>query len=150
MNIDGVVVRKLQDYPDERGSLVEAYRVDEMPDGLVPVMGYASVTKPGVVRGPHEHKEQTDVFVFCGPFDVHLWDNRKDSPTSGNYTCVPVRFCTQVIVPPGVVHAYRCTSDATALVLNFPDQLYKGVNKAEEVDEIRYENNPDSPFKVVS
>jgi dTDP-4-dehydrorhamnose 3,5-epimerase len=53
---------------------------------------------------------------------------------------------TAVIVPPGVVHAYRCVSDIPALVLNAPNQLYAGKGKKEKVDEIRHENITDSPF----
>jgi dTDP-4-dehydrorhamnose 3,5-epimerase len=53
-----------------------------------------------------------------------------------------------VIVPPGVVHGYKCVSEADALSLNFPDQLYRGVGKKEEVDEIRWEQDPASPYKI--
>ena len=49
-------------------------------------MAYVSVTKPGVIRGPHEHVNQTDMFVFVGPgeFELHLWDRRESSPTKGS------------------------------------------------------------------
>jgi dTDP-4-dehydrorhamnose 3,5-epimerase len=47
-----------------------------------------------------------------------------------------------VIIPPGVVHAYTNLSDHASFTLNFPDRLYKGQNKLEKVDEIRYEENP--------
>jgi dTDP-4-dehydrorhamnose 3,5-epimerase len=50
-------------------------------------------------------------------------------------------------VPPGVVHAYRNVGDDDAFVLNFPDRLYAGKNKAEPVDEIRHEET-DSEFKL--
>jgi dTDP-4-dehydrorhamnose 3,5-epimerase len=56
---------------------------------------------------------------------------------------------TLVIVPPGVVHGYKCISTEPGLVINLPDKLYKGEGKNEEVDEIRWEGRADSPFKIV-
>ena len=53
-----------------------------------------------------------------------------------------------VIVPPGVVHGYKCISEIDALSLNFPDKLYRGEGKGEEVDEIRWEKDPNSPYKI--
>ena len=53
------------------------------------------------------------------------------------------------IVPPGVVHAYKCISDENAWCINLPDKLYKCEGKKEEVDEIRWENKEDSPYKIL-
>ena len=63
--IEGVVIKNLVKYGDERGWLAEIFRKDEIE--ARPVMGYVSATKPGVVRGPHEHKNQTDIFAFMVP-----------------------------------------------------------------------------------
>ncbi len=149
--IEGVIIKKLNKYSDERGYLMEIYRQDE--DGYQPVMGYVSVTKPGVVRGPHEHRFQADCFVFPGPgsFELHLWDRRGDSPSNGRYLKMVLgeNEPTMVIVPPGVVHGYKCVSDCDAWSINLPDKLYKGVNKSDpEVDEIRWEKDPKSPYKI--
>ena len=54
--------------------------------------------------------------------------------------------CT-VVIPPGVVHAYRNVGESDAYVLNFPDALYAGDGKKEPIDEIRHEDDPDSPFQ---
>jgi dTDP-4-dehydrorhamnose 3,5-epimerase len=48
-----------------------------------------------------------------------------------------------VVVPPGVVHGYKNISDRDGMVLNYPDKLYKGWGKKEEVDEIRHEDKED-------
>ena len=82
--IDGVTVEKLVKYVDERGFLLETFHKDTLPGGLAPQMGYVSYTEPEIARGPHEHREQTDIFAFIGPgnFRIHLWDNRVDSPTN--------------------------------------------------------------------
>ncbi len=147
--IDGVIIKKLQKFSDDRGWLVEFIRKDETE--YQPAMGYVSETLPGVVRGPHEHLQQTDLFVFLsGKFRLFLWDNRKDA---ANYRVREVfevgadNPCS-VLVPPGVVHAYHCVSETPGWVVNLPDKLYLGANKKEEVDEVRWEAIPDSPFKL--
>jgi dTDP-4-dehydrorhamnose 3,5-epimerase len=148
--ISGIIIKKLGQYKDERGWLAEIYRDDETD--YRPVMCYVSETNPGVVRGPHEHKFQADCFVFAGPgeFELHLWDRRADSPTKGNYLKMPVgkENPILVIVPPGVVHGYKCVSEVPAYSINLPDKLYKGEDKKEEVDEIRWESQADSPYKI--
>jgi dTDP-4-dehydrorhamnose 3,5-epimerase len=115
-------------------------------------MSYASFTNPGVIRGPHEHVAQSDCFVFLGPgsFQLHLWDRRESSSTNGEKMEIIVGedSPTLVIVPPGVVHGYKCVSEIPALSLNFPDKLYRGEGKKEEIDEIRWEKDPESPYKI--
>ena len=149
--MEGVIIKKLIKNEDSRGWLAEIYRNDEL--NYQPVMGYVSATKSGVIRGPHEHKFQSDCFVFVGPgkFEFHLWDNRENSETKGEYLKIEVGEAnpTMVIVPPGVVHGYKCVSEEDAYSINLPDKLYKGPNKSEEVDEIRWEKDPNSPFKII-
>jgi dTDP-4-dehydrorhamnose 3,5-epimerase len=153
-DIDGVIVRPLPRFSDERGWLSEFFRNDELPSEFSPAMGYVSMTKPSVVRGPHEHKAQTDLFCFMGPGDfmLALWDNRPSSPTHKNRTVLFVgeKNLSAVIVPPGVVHGYKCISDYPGWVINCPDQLYKGQGKSQPADEIRYEADLGSPFSFDS
>jgi len=146
-DIERVSFKKLTKYTDERGYLVETFREDTLPDRLRPVMSYISFTKPGVARGPHEHLKQTDIFVFIGPgsFKIKLWDNRKNGKTYGSFMEItggednPIL----VIIPPGIVHGYKNISEEVGMVINYPDQLYKGWHKEEEVDEIRHEDAGD-------
>ena len=150
--IAGVIVDPLQRFGDGRGWLLEMFRTDELQERHLPAMAYVSETLPGVQRGPHEHVDQTDMFVFIGPGDFHieLWDNRPQSPTFDNHMALrggaarPVRL----IVPPGVVHGYRNVSDAPALVYNFPNRLYKGMGRSQPVDEVRHEQDPASPYHM--
>ncbi len=113
-------------------------------------MAYASQTLPDKSRGPHEHCQQTDCFVFVGPgtFRLYLWDAREDSATYRNYQKLVVGETNRVrvLVPPGVVHAYKNIGDVPALVVNCPNRLYAGPGRQEEVDEIRYEGQKDSPY----
>jgi dTDP-4-dehydrorhamnose 3,5-epimerase len=148
--INDVIIKNLNKYEDQRGWLTEIYRQDELK--YQPAMGYISATKPGVARGPHEHKFQSDCFVFVGPgsFDLYLWDRREDSSTKGEHVKITVgeNNPTMVIVPPGVVHGYKCVSTVDAYSLNLPDKLYKGENKSDEIDEVRWEVDPMSPYKI--
>jgi dTDP-4-dehydrorhamnose 3,5-epimerase len=148
--IDGVLLRPLRKFSDARGWLAELYRADELPADCLPAMAYVSETLPGIARGPHEHAEQTDCFAFIGPgeFTVYLWDARPDSPTFGRR----MRFVAgadnpqTVVVPPGVVHAYKNTGTSPAWVFNAPNRLYAGERKRGPVDELRHEDRADSPF----
>lgn len=147
--IPDCTVTKLRRFTDDRGWLSEVFRTDEAPDGHVPAMAYVSETLPGVARGPHAHHDQTDLFAFFdGRFRVYLWDDREGSPTRGTRQVFEAGRDnpTALRIPPGVVHAYRCLSDVPALILNLPDRLYAGEGKAEPVDEIRYEDLPESPY----
>lgn len=148
--IKGLVIRKINKHEDGRGWLAEFFRSDEIE--YKPEMSYISVTKPGVIRGPHEHKEQSDMFVFFGQgkFELHLWDRRENSETKGEYykEIFGEDNPTVIIVPPGVVHGYKNISNIDAMSINLPDRLYKGKNKTEEVDEIRWELDPESPYKI--
>lgn len=149
--IKGVIVKNIEKYSDDRGYLSELFRSDDF-SSYKPEMAYMSYTKPGVVRGPHEHVHQSDLFVFLGPgsFMLHLWDRREDSETKGKKMEIEVgeNNPQAVLVPPGVVHGYKCISEMEAMSLNFPDKLYRGQNKSEEVDEIRWETIEDSPYKI--
>jgi dTDP-4-dehydrorhamnose 3,5-epimerase len=148
--INGVIVKELKKYEDDRGYLVEIYRRDEVDLGVA--MSYLSMTLSGVVRGPHEHVYQTDYFIFpgSGDFTLYLWDKRANSTTFGQKLemTVGASFPCTVIVPPGVVHGYKCVSDVPAMSINFPDKLYKGVNKQNEIDEVRWEQDANSPYKI--
>jgi len=151
--IEGVIVKQLVKHLDQRGYLCETFRLDELPQGLKPVMSYISYTEPGVVRGPHEHIEQTDIFAFNGPgnFLLRLWDNRKESSSHLNYMDIYTGKDNPllVVVPPGVVHGYKnISSTERGMVINYPDRLFKGPGKKEAVDEIRYEDSLNSPFQM--
>ena len=150
--IHDVTARHLAKFIDERGWLAELYRSDELEPEIMPTMAYISMTQPGVARGPHEHKDQTDYFCFIGPsnFKVYLWDARPDSPSYGTKQ---VLYAGQdapmmVVVPPGVVHAYRNVGIDNGIVFNGPNRLYAGHGKGEPVDEIRHEENEGTQFQL--
>lgn len=150
--IHDVTVRPIAKFLDERGWLAELFREDELDPAFMPAMAYLSMTQPGVTRGPHEHKDQTDHFCFIGPsnFKVYLWDSRPDSPTFGVRQVLygGIDAPVAIVVPPGVVHAYRNVGVDNAIVFNAPNRLYAGKGKRESVDEVRYEDEADSPYQI--
>lgn len=150
--IRDVVVRDLRKFVDERGWLAELFRHDELAPEFHPAMTYISATEPHTTRGPHEHTDQTDLFCFLGPsnFKLRMWDNRADSET---YRRVMTLFVgadnpKTIIIPPGVVHAYRNTGHTSGVVINCPNRLFMGEGKREPVDEIRHEDDPATEFRM--
>lgn len=150
--IDGVVVKDLRQFNDERGWLTELFRHDELEAKFYPTMAYISSTKPGVTRGPHEHVEQADLFCFIGPsnFKIRVWDNRPNSKTFNQVMTlvVGVDDPKSVLVPAGVVHAYQNVGADQGIVINCPNRLYAGEGKQEPVDEIRHEDDPNTIFRM--
>jgi dTDP-4-dehydrorhamnose 3,5-epimerase len=150
--ITGVIWKPLQKFQDTRGWLCELFRHDELPAELHPVMAYVSVTRPGIARGPHEHVAQADCFAFLGPsnFNFYLWDNRPGSATyrARQTEIIGADRPMALVVPPGVVHAYQNIGGTDGLVFNFPNRLYRGPGRKETVDEIRHEEDRNSPFRL--
>jgi dTDP-4-dehydrorhamnose 3,5-epimerase len=150
--IDGVLWKPLKHFHDDRGWLCELFRDDELPPGFRPAMAYISSTEPGVARGPHEHVDQADCFCFLGPsnFKMYLWDNRTKSPTHGVYQTdvVGADKPMLLIIPAGVVHAYKNVGKESGIVFNCPNRLYKGPGRREPVDEIRHEEDAHSRFRL--
>jgi dTDP-4-dehydrorhamnose 3,5-epimerase len=150
--IEGVLIRDLVKYSDERGWLMEIFREDELEQQFRPVMGYISFTQPGVARGPHEHADQADNFCFLGPsnFRIYLWDNRRDSPTYNRKQVVSAGEgeAKSVVIPAGVVHAYKNIGPVPGMVVNCPNRLFAGAGKREPVDEIRHEDDPNTVYKL--
>lgn len=151
--IEGLLIEPLKFFRDQRGWLAELFRNDELGDHEQPVMAYCSMTLPGESRGPHEHREQTDRFAAWGPSDFrfYVWDNRKNSPTFNTHVRFEVGQSNPsiVVIPAGVVHGYVNIGSVEGVLFNAPDRLYRGQEKKEEVDEIRHEDDPDSPYNFL-
>jgi dTDP-4-dehydrorhamnose 3,5-epimerase len=150
--IEDVIVYPLKKYFDDRGWLAELFRHDDLAEEFYPVMSYISFTKPGVQRGPHEHVDQADLFCFIGPsiFNMRIWDNRPDSPTFNFMMSFDAGETAPlaVVVPKGVVHGYKNIGGVDGMVINCPNRLYMGEGKIEPIDEIRHEDDPDTPYRM--
>ena len=124
--IQGVQVRKLRVIPDERGYLMEMLRSDweEFTKfGQV----YITAVYPGVVKGWHYHKIQTDYFVCVqGMAKVVLYDGREGSPTHGEVNEFFMGTLNPILlrIPPGVMHGFKGISQEMTLIVNVPTELY--------------------------
>jgi dTDP-4-dehydrorhamnose 3,5-epimerase len=124
--IEGVVVKKLKVIPDERGYLMEMLRSD---DEFYQKFGqlYLTVANPGVVKGWHYHKKQTDHFVCVkGMAKVVLYDSRDKSATAGqvNEFFMGEQNPILLVIPPFVMHGFKGVSTEPAMIINCPTELY--------------------------
>jgi dTDP-4-dehydrorhamnose 3,5-epimerase len=124
--IEDVKVRKLRLIPDERGFLMELMRSDwEEYEKFG--QAYITAVYPGVVKGWHYHKLQTDHFVCVqGMAKVVLYDGREDSPTRGEVNEFFMGTLNPIMlkIPKGVMHGFKGISEEMALIVNVPSELY--------------------------
>jgi dTDP-4-dehydrorhamnose 3,5-epimerase len=133
--IEGIVVKRLQVHPDQRGRLMEILRCD---DEVFQKFGqvYMTTVYPGVVKAWHYHKVQEDNFaVLAGMVQVALYDPREDSPTKGEVNVVHAGIHNPVLVhvPPFVYHGFKNVGTEEAIVVNCPTEPYR----REQPDEYR-------------
>ena len=146
MVIEDVKVRPLRFIPDERGYLLEILRSDWVEfDKFGQV--YMTAAYPGVVKGWHYHKLQTDHFVCIhGMAKVVLYDRREGSPTQGevNEFFIGEQNPCLIRIPPNVVHGFKGVGQDVALIVNVPTELYNYDEPDEhrlpyDTDEIPYD-----------
>ncbi|SHI89390.1 dTDP-4-dehydrorhamnose 3,5-epimerase family protein [Desulfofundulus thermosubterraneus] len=143
--IDGVQVKKLRLIPDERGFLMEMLRSD-WPEFDKFGQAYITACYPGVIKAWHYHKIQWDHFVCVGGMaKVVLYDPREGSPTKGVLNVFHLGYLNPCLlkIPPGVYHGFTAEGNRTALIVNFPTELYN----YEQPDEFRLPyNDPSIPY----
>jgi dTDP-4-dehydrorhamnose 3,5-epimerase len=143
--IDGVKVRELRLIPDDRGWLMELLRNDwEEFEGFG--QAYITTCYPGVVKGWHYHRGQTDHFACLGgTAKVALYDAREDSPTRGMVNVFYMGTLNPILVkiPRLVYHGFTAVGTEMVTIINFPTELF---NYAEP-DEYRVAyDDPSIPF----
>jgi len=125
--IDGVMIKELKTYPDERGYFREIIRrTDEIfKEGF----GQWSISQmyAGVVKAWHIHKKQTDWwYVQSGLIKVALYDTRPDSPTHGQLQEILMgdnQLPIVLKIPPGVAHGCKCIN-GPALLFYITSNVY--------------------------
>jgi dTDP-4-dehydrorhamnose 3,5-epimerase len=132
--IQGVIVKKLKVIPDERGRLMEIFRVD---DECFEKFGqaYVTTTYPGVIKGWHKHEKQADNMACVhGMVKVALCDAREGSPTKSeiNQFYMGVHNPLLIHIPVGVYHGWICTSPEESIVVNVPTEPYNYKNPDEQ------------------
>ncbi len=124
--IKGIVKKNLRVIPDERGWLMEMLRCD---DEVFRKFGqvYLSVVYPGVVKGWHYHKVQTDNFVVVkGLAKVVLYDGREESSSYGEIDefFMGERNPILLVIPPLVLHGMKGVGAEPAYLINCPTEPY--------------------------
>jgi len=125
--INGVQIKKLKNIPDERGLILEILRSD---DPFFQKFGqvYLSVIYPGVIKGWHFHKIQTDHFaVIKGMAKIVLYDQRQESPT---FNLTDEFFIGElnpqlIVIPPLVLHGVKGIGAEPVYLINCPTETYK-------------------------
>lgn len=143
--IAGVGLKPLRVIPDERGRLMEILRSnDELFERFGQV--YMTTAYPGVVKGWHYHKRQTDnMTVVRGMMKLVLFDSREDSATHGvvNEFFFGEHNPLLIQIPPFVFHGFKAVSECEAIVVNIPTEPYN----YNEPDEFRvHPHNNDIPY----
>jgi dTDP-4-dehydrorhamnose 3,5-epimerase len=141
--IDGVKIRKLKVIADERGRLMEIFRVSEA--GIKPAQVYMTTALEGVVKDKdkfHMHKNQNDnMCCIKGMMKLVMIDTRKKSKTNGEINEFEIgegNFCL-VTIPKGVLHAFKSLK-GESIIINCIDHEYNRQNPDEfRIDNIYYD-----------
>jgi dTDP-4-dehydrorhamnose 3,5-epimerase len=132
MNIAGVRVGRITRQEDARGSFRELWRASWFDDERF-VQANASVSAPGVLRGLHLHRRQTDHWVVSrGRAFVALVDVRPLLAGVGSaiVATLEMRADDWCGIPPGVAHAF--------LALEELEMLYLVTNEYDGSDELGF------------
>jgi dTDP-4-dehydrorhamnose 3,5-epimerase len=134
-NIDGVRIKTIKKFCDDRGFICEVFRDDEdyMPKPCLQTS--FTVTYPGVVKAFHWHKEQWDYwFVMSGMARIVLHDMRDGSPTKGQtqVICAGTHNPLAVAIPPKVAHGYQVLGNEPVMLFYHTSEVYNRENPDEE------------------
>jgi dTDP-4-dehydrorhamnose 3,5-epimerase len=125
--IDGVIVKEISVYVDERGIVAEVVRADDpIYHGRFGQVYYATCN-PGVIKAWHYHKVHSDI-LYCihGSTKVCLFDDRDGSRTRGVTNVLVMNEFNQIAVriPPGVLHGQMCLGAVPCTLLNVQSHVY--------------------------
>ncbi|HKP51729.1 MAG TPA: dTDP-4-dehydrorhamnose 3,5-epimerase family protein [Chloroflexia bacterium] len=119
-HIEGVVIKELITYPDERGYFREMIRVTDPFFGEGFAQLSHSLMHPGSAKAWHIHKTQVDWwYVPIGVLKVALYDTRDDSPTKGalQELFMGEEHGQKVLkIPPGVAHGCKAIGGTAHLI----------------------------------
>jgi dTDP-4-dehydrorhamnose 3,5-epimerase len=118
--IAGVILARLQEHDDVRGSFAELYRRSGWAH--VPPMIQANLSRSGprVLRGLHFHRHQADLWVpLEGRATVGLFDLREGSPSAGQADTLRLDAAdpATLYIPPGVAHGFATLEGFVMLYL---------------------------------
>lgn len=118
--IEGILINKLKQIPDERGAIYHMLRNDSahfIKFGEI----YFSIAFPGIIKGWHEHTKQIQNYaVVDGKIKLVLYDNR---PKSNTFKEIDEIFLGEenyslVTIPTGIITGYKCISKKNSILAN--------------------------------
>ncbi|MBP7828860.1 MAG: dTDP-4-dehydrorhamnose 3,5-epimerase family protein [Kiritimatiellae bacterium] len=142
--IDGIRITPLRQIPDERGKIMHMLRAN---DPHFEKFGeiYFATAYPGVIKGWHLHKRQTQNYACLqGMIKVVLYDPRPDSPTKGEVQEVFMGEDNYLLltIPPGIVNGWKCIGTKTALLANCATEPH-AAGEMDRIDPF----SPDIPYR---
>jgi dTDP-4-dehydrorhamnose 3,5-epimerase len=132
--IEGVALKRLAVYCDDRGYLMEVLRAD---DPFFRGFGQTTYTVayPGTIKAFHWHRRQDDLwFVAGGMAQVVLYDLREDSPTYRQTDVFYLGDHNRALlrIPTGVAHGYRVLGNEPTLLFYHTTEYYNPADPDEE------------------
>lgn len=124
--IEGVVVQKLTQIPDNRGMVMHMLRCDS-PIFIKFGEIYFSVVNPGAVKAWKRHTKMTQHFaVPVGTIRLVLYDDREGSASNDKTAVIEVGEdnYSLVRIPPLVWYGFKGISTVPALIANCTDMPY--------------------------
>jgi dTDP-4-dehydrorhamnose 3,5-epimerase len=118
--IEGVVVKKLNKIPDERGSIMHMLKKEDAEFNDFGEI-YFSTVYPGAIKGWHIHKEmELNYAVISGNIKLVLFDERESSSTKGNIMEIFVGDKNYILVkiPKMVWNGFKGIGTREAIVAN--------------------------------
>ena len=121
--IEGVIIKELKQFIDDRGRVMHMLRCD---NPMFEKFGeiYFSEVFPGAVKAWKRHKLMTQLLtVPVGKIRLAIYDDREESMTKGEVMAIDI--CKEdyklVKVPPELWYGFKCISNHPALIANCPD-----------------------------
>jgi dTDP-4-dehydrorhamnose 3,5-epimerase len=120
-DIDGLLVIRMKQVGDERGTVRELFRTSAFADTGIAAGPWLQVnateTTRGAIRGLHGETMTKLVAIVHGEALGAYVDVRASSSSRGKVVTVPLVKGTQVLVPPGVCNGFQSISAGTSQYL---------------------------------
>ncbi|MBI4843567.1 MAG: dTDP-4-dehydrorhamnose 3,5-epimerase family protein [Nitrospirae bacterium] len=121
--IDGVLLKPLKVFSDERGSVMHMLRSD---DSFFQKFGevYFSTVNPGHIKGWKKHLKMTQYFaVPSGNVKFVIYDDREGSPTKGDIQEAVIGADNYQLLrlPPLLWYAFAALGESPSLIANCAD-----------------------------
>lgn len=118
--IEGVIIKRLDRFPDERGTVSHMLKYTDKEFIKFGEIYFSSV-HPNAIKAWHLHKKMILNYVcISGNIKLVLCDDRSDSPTYRKIQEIFIGeddYCL-VQIPNGVYNGFKAVGDRTAIVAN--------------------------------